>query len=48
MEASNLKFDIYQNEINLYTILQEDITVGRMRLKNPIFYDKFGYVAGRL
>ena len=40
--------DFGNSEINLYRILEEDITVGRMRLKNPIFYDQFGFVAGRL
>ena len=36
------------SETNLYKFLEDDIIVGRLRLKNPIFYDKFGFVAGRL
>ena len=36
------------SETNLYRVLEEDITIGRLRLKNPILYDKFGFVAGRL
>jgi hypothetical protein len=38
----------YFEEINLYTNLENDITVGRFRLKSPIFYDSHGFIAGRL